>query len=90
MDLIKICEFLSASNLRNYRDDDLWIDRLSHRYSVVIFTLFAVLVTSKAYIGDPIGKKASKARQNRNQRLRFGQGHADGTVTGCFLHFGLF
>ena len=56
MDLIKICEFLSASNLRNYRDDDLWIDRLSHRYSVVIFTLFAVLVTSKAYIGDPIGE----------------------------------
>ena len=55
MDLIKICEFLSASNLRNYRDDDLWIDRLSHRYSVVLFTIFAVLVTTKAYIGDPIG-----------------------------------
>ena len=55
MDFIKISEVLSTSHLRNYRDDDLWIDRLSHRYSVVLFCVFAVLVTSKAYIGNPIG-----------------------------------
>lgn len=55
MDLLKISEALSTSHLRTYRDDDLWIDRLSHRYSVVIFSVFAVLVTTKAYIGDPIG-----------------------------------
>ncbi|CAF0976390.1 unnamed protein product [Brachionus calyciflorus] len=54
MDLIKITQLLSASNLREYRDDDYWVDRLSHRYSIVIFSVFAVLVTTKAYIGDPI------------------------------------
>ena len=59
MEFIKISEILSTSHLRNYRDDDLWIDRLSHRYSVVIFCIFAILVTSKAYIGNPIGNKWS-------------------------------
>lgn len=54
MDLIKISEFLSTTNLRTYRDDDYWVDRLCHRYSVVLFSIFAVLVTTKAYIGDPI------------------------------------
>jgi hypothetical protein len=57
MDLVKVTQVLSTTHLRSYRDDDLFIDRVSHRYSVVIFTIFAVLVTSKAYIGDPIGKK---------------------------------
>jgi hypothetical protein len=55
MEFIKISEVISTTHLRTYRDDDLWIDRLSHRYSVVVFTLFAILVTTKAYIGDPIG-----------------------------------
>jgi hypothetical protein len=55
MDLTRIAETLSASHLRSYKDDDLWIDRLHHRYSVVIYLIFAILVTSKAYIGDPIG-----------------------------------
>jgi innexin len=54
MEFIKISEVLSTTHLRNYRDDDLWIDRLSHRYSVVIFCVFAILVTTKAYIGSPI------------------------------------
>lgn len=54
MDFIKLTEIISTSHLRTYRDDDLFIDRMSHRYSVVIFTTFAVLVTTKAYIGDPI------------------------------------
>jgi len=55
MDLTRIAETLSTSHLRSYKDDDLWIDRLHHRYSVVIYLIFAILVTSKAYIGDPIG-----------------------------------
>lgn len=54
MDLIKFAQLLSTSNLRSYRDDDYWIDRLCHRYSVILFSIFAILVTSKAYIGDPI------------------------------------
>ena len=61
---IKISEVLSTTHLRNYRDDDLWIDRLSHRYSVVIFCVFAILVTTKAYIGDPIGENFNKKISN--------------------------
>lgn len=55
MDIIKLSQLLSTTNIRSYRDDDFWSDRLSHRYSVIIFSVFAVLVTTKAYIGDPIG-----------------------------------
>lgn len=55
MDVIRLSQLISTSNLRSYRDDDFWTDRLSHRYSVVIFSIFAILVTTKAYIGDPIG-----------------------------------
>lgn len=55
MEFVQIAGQLSASQLRNHRDDDMWIDRLSHRYSVALFSIFAILVTSKAYIGDPIG-----------------------------------
>ena len=57
MEFIKVSQILSTSHLRSYRDDDLWIDRLSHRYSVVLFCVFAVLITTKAYIGNPIGLK---------------------------------
>jgi hypothetical protein len=56
MDLLSITRLLSVDNLRNYIEDDHFIDRLSHRYSALTFLVFAVLVTSKAYIGDPIGK----------------------------------
>ena len=55
MEFVQIASTLSASHLRRHRDDDMWIDRLCHRYSVVLFSIFAILVTSKAYIGDPIG-----------------------------------
>ena len=56
MEFVQIAGSLSASRLRSHRDDDMWIDRLAHRYSVALFVVFAILVTSKAYIGDPIGK----------------------------------
>jgi len=54
MEFIQIANNLSTTHLKNHHNDDMWIDRLSHRYSVVVFTIFAILVTSKAYIGDPI------------------------------------
>ena len=54
LEIIKLSEYLSSSNLRDYRDDDFWIDRLCHRYSVIVFAVFAILVTTKAYVGDPI------------------------------------
>jgi hypothetical protein len=60
MEFVKLAERLSTSNQREYRDDDFWVDRLCHRYSVVLLTIFAILVTTKAYIGDPIGNLKKK------------------------------
>lgn len=56
MDLIRSLTCISASHLRAVRDDDSHVDRLSHRYTVAICVLFAIIVTTKQYAGDPIGK----------------------------------
>lgn len=56
MDLIRSISWMSASHLRLIRDDDSYIDRLSHRYTVAICVLFCVIVSTKQYAGDPIGK----------------------------------
>lgn len=58
MDLIRSLTCVSASHLRIVRDDDSHVDRLSHRYTVVICVIFAVIVTTKQYAGDPIGKNS--------------------------------
>lgn len=47
--------FLDAiTKARHFRlnNDDDFIDRLSRRYSVVLFMLFTVVVSSKQYVGD--------------------------------------
>ena len=56
MDLIRSLTWLSSSHLRLVRDDDSHADRLSHRYTVGICIVFAIIVTTKQYAGDPIGK----------------------------------
>lgn len=55
MDLIRSLTCISASHLRIVRDDDSHVDRLSHRYTVAICVIFAIIVTTKQYAGDPIG-----------------------------------
>jgi hypothetical protein len=55
MEFIQVATRLSASSIREHRNDDTWIDRLCHRYSVILYSIFAVLITSKTYIGAPIG-----------------------------------
>jgi hypothetical protein len=54
MDLIRSLSWISASHLRLVRDDDSYIDRLSHRYTVAMCVVFALIVSTKQYAGDPI------------------------------------
>ncbi|CAF3382677.1 unnamed protein product [Rotaria socialis] len=54
MELVRQLAGLSVSNLRQFRDDDSYVDRLSHRYTTTICVVFAILVTTKQYAGDPI------------------------------------
>lgn len=36
------------------RNDDDFTDRLSHRYTVALFVVFAIVVSTKQYVGEPI------------------------------------
>ena len=38
----------------NVRNDDDIIDRLHHRYTVIFFIIFTVVVSTTQYVGDPI------------------------------------
>ncbi|KAL7672261.1 hypothetical protein ACOME3_007152 [Neoechinorhynchus agilis] len=52
-----VAGFLDAiSKVRqlSFNDDDDLYDRLSRRYTVVMLTLFAVIISTKQYVGDPI------------------------------------
>lgn len=52
MDLIGAVKSLAAK--RSVRNDDLFVDRLNHRYTVGIIVFFAVVVTASQYSGKPI------------------------------------
>lgn len=54
MDFFKTISCLSASHLRLARNDDSYVDRLSHKFTVTICIVFAIIVTIKQYAGDPI------------------------------------
>lgn len=66
MDLIRSLSWISASHLRLVRDDDSHVDRLSHRYTVAICVLFAIIVSTKQYAGDPIDCWVSSLRSGLN------------------------
>jgi hypothetical protein len=51
MELVRQLAGLSVSHVRQFRDDDSYVDRLSHRYTTTICVVFAVLVTTKQYAG---------------------------------------
>ncbi|CAF1168084.1 unnamed protein product [Adineta steineri] len=54
MELVRQLAGLSVSHIRQFRDDDSYVDRLSHRYTTALCVVFAILITTKQYAGDPI------------------------------------
>ena len=54
MELVRQLAGLSVSHIRQFRDDDSYIDRLSHRYTAALCVFFAILVSTKQYAGKII------------------------------------
>ncbi len=51
----KLLGYLNLSTLgRRIQKDDDFIDRMNHRYTTFIFVIFAIVVTTRQYVGDPI------------------------------------
>lgn len=54
MEFINAVRNLGVSRKHSKHNDDLFVDRLNHRYTVSIIVLFALTVTLSQYGGNPI------------------------------------
>ncbi|UJR37363.1 hypothetical protein I4U23_030071 [Adineta vaga] len=54
MDILEFAKKLSAGKHHSARNDDVFIDRLNHRYTVTMILVFAGIVTTQQYFGSPI------------------------------------
>lgn len=54
MDILEFAKKLSAGKHHSARNDDVFIDRLNHRYTVTMIIIFAAVVTTQQYFGSPI------------------------------------
>lgn len=54
MELIDTIKNLSVSHRRSLKDDDFFVDRLHHRYTVAVLVLFCAIITTNQYAGEPI------------------------------------
>ncbi|CAF0776311.1 unnamed protein product [Rotaria sp. Silwood1] len=54
MDILDFAKKLSAGKHHSARNDDVFIDRLNHRYTVTMIIVFAAIVTTQQYFGSPI------------------------------------
>jgi len=54
MELLEYARKLSAGKHHSARNDDVFIDRLNHRYTVTMIVVFAAIITTQQYFGSPI------------------------------------
>jgi hypothetical protein len=54
MEFISAVQSFGVARKHSLRNDDLFVDRLNHRYTVVIICLFAMVVSISQYCGTPI------------------------------------
>jgi hypothetical protein len=54
MEFISAVRGLGLGKKRGKHNDDLFVDRLNHKYTVVIIVLFCMVVTLSQYGGNPI------------------------------------
>ncbi|CAF3221402.1 unnamed protein product [Rotaria socialis] len=54
MDILSFATKLSAGKHHSIQNDDVFIDRLNHRYTVTMILVFAAIVTTQQYFGSPI------------------------------------
>lgn len=54
MDFVNVVRSLGVSKKHSQHNDDLFVDRLNHKYTVVILIIFSLVVTLSQYGGQPI------------------------------------
>jgi hypothetical protein len=54
MELLDWGKKLNAGKHHSVSNDDVFIDRLNHKYTVTMILIFAVIVTTTQYFGKPI------------------------------------
>ena len=54
MDILGLATKISAGKHHSVKNDDVFIDRLNHRYTVTMLLVFAGIVTTQQYFGSPI------------------------------------
>ena len=54
MEIIEIVKSLGVGSKRNTHNDDLFVDRLNHKYTAYILLTFTAIVTGSHYFTDPI------------------------------------
>ncbi|CAF3496605.1 unnamed protein product [Rotaria sp. Silwood1] len=54
MDILDVAKKLNTGKHHSVQNDDVFIDRLNHKYTVTMILVFAFIVTAQQYIMSPI------------------------------------